>query len=146
MSARDEPAADQDQTTSEAQTEQAARVLAVTLRAGDCVLLIGPLGAGKTAFVRGLADGLGASGGAVSSPTFALVHHYHGGRLPLVHADLYRLAGTTAEELGLEDPSARAGVVAIEWPDRLTHAMSGAITVTIDPTGETTRRIRIERR
>jgi tRNA threonylcarbamoyladenosine biosynthesis protein TsaE len=78
-------------TASEEETQAIARELSATLRAGDVVLLSGDLGAGKTTFVRGLADGLGIDPREVSSPTFTLVHEYRGNGLTLYHADLYRL-------------------------------------------------------
>jgi len=128
-------------TRSEEETAAVARALAETLRAGDVILLSGTLGAGKTAFVRGLAAGLGIDPDEVSSPTFTLVHEYRGGRLPLYHADLYRLERVAAEELGLEEMGAADGVLAIEWPDRLAHAIPGAREVHIDIVGDSTRRI-----
>jgi tRNA threonylcarbamoyladenosine biosynthesis protein TsaE len=118
-----------------------ARELASTLDAGDVVLLSGELGAGKTAFVRGLATGLGIDADEVFSPTFTLVHEYRGGRLTLYHADLYRLEKAATDDIGLEEMGATDGVLAIEWPDRLTHALPSAITVDIHITGDTTRRI-----
>ena len=130
-------------THSEEETQAVAYALAAGLEAGDVLLLSGDLGAGKTAFVRGLAAGLGCSPGDVSSPTFTLVHEYRGGRLTLYHADLYRLQRTGAEELGLDERSVAAGVLAVEWPDRLTHPMHGAVRVGMDITGETSRRILI---
>ena len=90
-------------TESEEQTSAVARELAGGLAAGDVVLLEGNLGAGKTAFVRGLADGLGIDISEVSSPTFTLVHEYRGGRLTLYHVDLYRLDRAATEDLGLEE-------------------------------------------
>ena len=78
-------------TASEEETQAVARELSATLRAGDVVLLSGDLGAGKTTFVRGLAEGLGIDPREVSSPTFTLVQEYRGGRVTLVHVDLYRL-------------------------------------------------------
>ena len=126
---------------SEDATLAIAQALASGLKPGAVLLLSGPLGAGKTAFVRGLAAGLGIDPDEVSSPTFTLVHEYRGGRLPLFHADLYRLERTSAEDLGLEEPRVAAGVLAIEWPDRLTHALPMAVTVSIDIVDETTRRI-----
>ena len=130
-------------TRSQDDTERLAATLAATLRGGDVVLLSGPLGAGKTTFVRGLARGLGVDPGEVSSPTFTLVHEYRGGRLRLFHADLYRLGTAAAEDLGLDELGVRTGVLAIEWPDRLGHAFRGAIEVTITVVDETTRRIAI---
>ena len=128
-------------THSEEETQQLAVDLARTLRPGDVLLLTGDLGAGKTAFVRGLAIGLGIDPGEISSPTFTLVHEYSGGRLTLYHADLYRLEKTATEELGLEEMGAGDGVLAIEWPDRLRHDMPGAMSVTIEIVDEGTRRI-----
>ncbi len=113
-------------TRSEEETEDVARALAPSLAAGDVLLLSGGLGAGKTAFVRGLAEGLGIDPGEVASPTFTLIHEYRGGRLALYHADLYRLERTATEDIGLEEMGVADGVLAIEWPDRLTHAMPGA--------------------
>ena len=120
-----------------------ARELARMLTAGDVILLSGNLGAGKTAFVRGLAAGLGIDPEEVSSPTFTIVHEYKGGRLPLYHADLYRLERTATEDIGLEEMGGKDGVLAIEWPDRLTHPLPGARTVQIDLVDETTRRITV---
>ena len=132
-------------THSEDETEAVARTLAVALNAGDVLLLSGNLGAGKTAFVRGLAAGLGIDPDDVSSPTFTLVHEYRGGRLTLYHADLYRLERTAAEDIGLEEMGVEDGVLAIEWPDRLTHEMPGAVRVSLEITSDTERRITVER-
>lgn len=102
-------------TRSEAETEDLAAALAPKLCKGDVLLLRGEMGAGKTAFVRGLARGMGVCG--VSSPTFALINRYEGGRVPLTHMDLYRLAGAReVEEIGFAD-ALEEGVSAIEWPD-----------------------------
>ena len=128
-------------THSEEDTAAIAAELAGQLQPGAILLLAGQLGAGKTAFVRGLAGGLGIDPDDVSSPTFTLVHEYRGGRLTLYHADLYRLEKTTTEDLGLEEKVVAEGVLAIEWPDRLTHPLPGAMTVTIDIVDDTTRRI-----
>jgi tRNA threonylcarbamoyladenosine biosynthesis protein TsaE len=128
-------------THSEEETQQVARELASTLAAGDVLLLSGNLGAGKTAFVRGLAEGLGIDPGEVSSPTFTLIHEYRGGRLTLYHADLYRLERAATEDIGLEEIGASDGVLAIEWPGRLTHGIPGARAVAIEIVDETTRRI-----
>ena len=130
---------------SQDETERLAATLAAELRAGDVLLLSGPLGAGKTAFVRGLARGLGVDPEEVSSPTFTLVHDYHGGRLRLFHADLYRLGTAAAEDLGLDELGVRVGVLAIELPDRLGHAFRGAIEVEIAIEDETTRRLGVRR-
>ena len=130
-------------TRSEDETASLARDLAATLRAGDVLLLSGNLGAGKTAFVRGLAAGLGIDPLDVSSPTFTLVHEYRGGRLTLYHVDLYRLERAATEDLGLEELGARDGVLAIEWPDRLTHSLPAAKNVRLEIVDDQTRRISI---
>jgi tRNA threonylcarbamoyladenosine biosynthesis protein TsaE len=130
-------------THAEDETAQVARALAETLAAGDVLLLSGNLGAGKTAFVRGLAEGLGIAPGEISSPTFTLVHEYGGGRLALYHVDLYRLDRAATTDLGLEELGVADGVLAIEWPDRLTHDLPGARLVTIEIVDETTRRISV---
>src|SRR5215216_6169259 len=90
-------------TRSEEETAAVARELASRLKAGDVLLLSGNLGAGKTAFVRGLAEGLGIDPSEVSSPTFTLVHEYRGDGLTLYHADLYRLERAATDDLGLEE-------------------------------------------
>jgi tRNA threonylcarbamoyladenosine biosynthesis protein TsaE len=130
-------------TESEDETAEVARTLGATLTPGTVLLLSGQLGAGKTAFVRGLAAGLGIDPEDVCSPTFTLVHEYRGGRLPLYHADLYRLEKTAAEDLGLEEKRVLEGVLAIEWPDRLIHDIPAAIRVEMTIEGDTTRRIRL---
>jgi len=118
------------QTSSESETAAVGRELAATLAAGDVVLLYGDLGAGKTAFVRGLAEGLGIDAGDVSSPTFTLMQEYRGGRLLLQHVDLYRLNDPREiDDLGLEE--LEDAVVAIEWADRLSRPIAGATTVRI---------------
>ena len=96
-------------------------------------------------FVRGVADGLGLGGDAVTSPTFTLVHEYTGGRLPLVHLDLYRLDAADLDEIGLDPELAARGVVVIEWADRLRHAVAGAVRVTIADRGDDAREITIGR-
>jgi tRNA threonylcarbamoyladenosine biosynthesis protein TsaE len=130
-------------TRSEDETQQYARELAGQLKPGDVLLLSGDLGAGKTTFVRGLAEGLGIDPGAVSSPTFTLVHEYRGGRLPLFHADLYRLTSAATDEIGLEEIGATEGVLAIEWPERLAHDLPGARTIRLEAVDENTRRITV---
>lgn len=111
-------------THSERETAAVARELAGSLSAGTVVLLIGPLGAGKTAFVRGLAEGLGVRPDAVSSPTFTLLQEYRGGRVPLVHVDLYRLDDPRdIDDLGLDEIGVD-GVVAIEWADKLPRPLA----------------------
>jgi tRNA threonylcarbamoyladenosine biosynthesis protein TsaE len=127
--------------SSEEETRTLAARLAEHLRPGSVLLLTGDLGAGKTAFVRGLAEGLGLDAGAVTSPTFTLVHEYRGGRLPLIHVDLYRLDTADLAEIGLDEDLAAAGVVAVEWPERLTRPIAGAVRITIRDLGGDTREI-----
>ena len=106
-------------TATEAETTAVGRALAATLTAGTTVLLFGELGAGKTAFVRGLAEGLGIDPGDVSSPTFTIVQEYRGPALTLQHVDLYRLSPAEAADLALDDLLDGPTVMAIEWPERL---------------------------
>jgi len=117
-------------THSEADTAAVGRDLARALTRGAAVLVSGDLGAGKTAFVRGLAEGLGIDPADVTSPTFTLIQEYRSGRVPLFHVDLYRLNDAREiEELGLE--MADEGVLAIEWAEKLPRAIPGAIVVRI---------------
>jgi tRNA threonylcarbamoyladenosine biosynthesis protein TsaE len=130
-------------TRSEEETTTVGRELAGTLRSGDVVLLHGELGAGKTAFVRGLAEGLRISPDAVSSPTFTLIQEYRGGRLPLFHVDLYRLDDPREiDDLGLEEIAAD-GVLAIEWAEKLPRTAEDAIHVTIEHVDGNLRTIRV---
>jgi tRNA threonylcarbamoyladenosine biosynthesis protein TsaE len=131
-------------TRSERETAALAEALARELRPGDVLLISGTLGAGKTAFVRGLAEGLGFDPRDVSSPTFTLVHEYRGGRLTLYHVDLYRLDRAATDDLGLDELGVRDGVLAIEWPERLSHTLDGARPIQIEIIDDTTRRIGIE--
>jgi tRNA threonylcarbamoyladenosine biosynthesis protein TsaE len=104
---------------SEAETISLARKLGSALPEGSWILLMGPLGAGKTAFVRGLAEGLGIDPRLVHSPTFTLVSEYKGERT-LAHVDLYRIEkDAELDELGLEDLLERDLIVAVEWGERL---------------------------
>ena len=128
---------------SEQETRDIASALARDLAMGSVLLLTGDLGAGKTAFVRGLAAGLGIDPGEVTSPTFTLVHEYRGGRLPLIHVDLYRLDRADLDEIGLDEDLAASGVIAIEWAERLSRAIKSAITVTIADRGGDQRDIEI---
>jgi len=131
-------------TNSEAETSAAGRELAGTLTAGAVVLLRGDLGAGKTAFVRGMAEGLGIAPGEVTSPTFTLVQEYRGGRLPLYHVDLYRLRPVEADDLGLDEITLAGGVTAIEWPERLPRPIADALVVHLEHVEGDQRRVCIE--
>jgi tRNA threonylcarbamoyladenosine biosynthesis protein TsaE len=131
-------------THSEAETSALASEFGRSLTAGAVILLSGDLGAGKTAFVRGLAEGLGIDPGLVSSPTFTLIQEYRGGRLPLHHVDLYRLRSIEVDDLGLDDLTLEAGVTAIEWPDRLPHEWPSVVHVHIDHGDGDTRTIQID--
>ena len=128
---------------SEDDTRAIAAALAPRLAPGAVILLSGDLGAGKTAFVRGLAEGLGLDPAEVTSPTFTLVHEYRGGRLPLIHVDLYRLDRAELDEIGLDQDLAATGVTAVEWAERLTRAIPDAVVVRILDQGEDLRSIEI---
>jgi len=130
-------------TSSEEATSEAGRSFAAELRVGDVVLIDGPLGAGKTAFVRGIAEGLGADPAEVSSPTFTILQQYQG-RPMLYHADLYRLTQAEAADLGLEE-TGLDGVLAVEWPDRWVAQPRAAIQVGIEDLGGAERKITIRR-
>lgn len=128
-------------TQSESDTEAIGRQLGPSLVIGSTILLRGELGAGKTAFVRGLAEGLGLSGDEVSSPTFTLIQEYRGA-IPLFHVDLYRISSIEADDLGLDELT-QQGIVAIEWAEKLARAPEGAIEVQIEDLGGDERRITI---
>ena len=133
-------------TKSPEQTELLGKKLAELLRPGDVIAYYGDLGAGKTAFTRGLAAGLGIRE-AVTSPTYTIVNEYLSGRMPLVHFDMYRLS--SSEELfdiGWEDYLARGGVCAVEWSENVADALTDAISITIekDPAQRDWRKITIE--
>jgi tRNA threonylcarbamoyladenosine biosynthesis protein TsaE len=131
-------------THSEPETAGVGRDLAPALVAGSVVLLRGDLGAGKTAFVRGLAEGLGVAADDVSSPTFTLMQEYRGGRVPLVHVDLYRLDDPREiDDLGLEEIGETC-VLAIEWAEKWRHPPADAVRVAIAHAGEAERLITIE--
>ena len=131
-------------TNSPEQTEALGERLAQQLQPGAVIAYLGDLGAGKTAFTRGLARGLG-SAERVTSPTYTIVNEYLGGRMPLFHFDMYRL-GSSDElfDIGWEDYLARGGVCAVEWSENVADAMENALTVKIEKTGETSRAITIE--
>ena len=130
----------------EAETEAIGARLAAALSPGAVVAYLGDLGMGKTVFTRGLAAGLGYKG-RVTSPTFAIVNEYEGGRLPLFHFDMYRLESSDALfDIGWEDYLERGGVCAVEWSENVADAMpEGTVYVTIEraPEGENARIITI---
>ena len=133
-------------TKSPEQTELLGKKLAELLRPGDVIAYYGDLGAGKTAFTRGLAAGLGIRE-CVTSPTYTIVNEYLSGRMPLFHFDMYRLS--SSEELfdiGWEDYLARGGVCAVEWSENVEDALTDAISITIekDPAQLDWRKITIE--
>lgn len=128
------------------ETEAVGEALAQTLLPGDVIAFQGDLGAGKTAFTRGIARGLGISG-PVTSPTYTLVNEYPDGRLPLFHFDLYRLGGSDELfELGWEDYLSRGGVCAVEWSEHVSDALENPIVVSIDrePGSDELRRITVK--
>src|SRR3954451_11633549 len=127
------------------ETEALGRKLARLLFPSAVVALIGPLGAGKTHFVRAVVEGLGGDGRRVSSPTFALIHEYPA-RLPVYHFDTYRLPDEAAfADLGVAEYFDGDGVCLVEWADRVAGVLPVEhVRVTIEPTGETARRFLIE--
>ena len=131
-------------THSPLQTEQVGMELAGRLTPGTVIAYRGDLGAGKTAFTRGLARGLGCSE-PVTSPTYTIVNEYLSGRLPLFHFDMYRLrSADDLWDIGWDDYLERGGVCAVEWSENVTEAMENAITVTIEKLGEFQRKITVE--
>ena len=114
------------------ETQALGKKLAESLRPGDVIAYFGDLGAGKTAFTRGIAEGLGVSE-QVTSPTYTIVNEYLSGRLPLFHFDMYRL-GSSDElfDIGWEDYLARGGVCAVEWSENVEDALQDAIRITIE--------------
>jgi tRNA threonylcarbamoyladenosine biosynthesis protein TsaE len=129
----------------EADTAAAGQSLAKELKPGTTVLLLGDLGAGKTAFVRGLAAGFGIDPDEVSSPTFTIVQEYRGPRLTLQHVDLYRLSSAEIDDLALEDLLDDRTVMAIEWAERLPARPFGPIVVVRLSSHATGREIAISR-
>ena len=131
-------------TNSPVETEALGAALAARLVPGTILAYRGDLGAGKTAFTRGLARGLGSTD-LVTSPTYTIVNEYLGGRLPLFHFDMYRLRSSEdLWDIGWEDYLDREGICAVEWSENVADAMEGAVTVTIEKLGEDSRRITIE--
>ena len=131
-------------TNSPEETEKVGAALGKILNPGTVLAYRGDLGAGKTAFTRGLAKGLGCTD-MVTSPTYTIVNEYLGGRLPLFHFDMYRLG--SAEDLwdiGWDDYLDRGGICAVEWSENVAEAMEDPVTVTIEKLGDTSRRITLE--
>ena len=131
-------------TNSPQETESVAERLAKELQPGAVIAYRGDLGAGKTAFTRGLARGLGYPE-PVTSPTYTIVNEYLGGRLPLFHFDMYRLRSSDdLWDIGWEDYLDRGGVCAVEWSENVADAMEDPILITIEKLGEDSRRITLE--
>ena len=131
-------------TKTPSETEAVGAALARVLQPGAVIAYRGDLGAGKTAFTRGLAKGLGVKEN-VTSPTFTIVNEYLSGSMPLFHFDMYRL-GSEDElfDIGWEDYLERGGVCAVEWSENVWGAMEDAIVITISRLDEDTRKIEIE--
>ena len=126
------------------QTEQIGAALGEQLQPGTVIAYEGDLGAGKTAFTRGLAQGLGCRE-QVTSPTYTIVNEYLGGRLPLFHFDMYRLrCADDLWDIGWEDYLDRRGVCAVEWSENVREALEDPMVIRIEKTGEESRRITIE--
>ena len=131
-------------TNSPLETEAIGAALSKILTPGTVIAYRGDLGAGKTAFTRGLARGLGVND-PVTSPTYTIVNEYLGGRMPLFHFDMYRLhSADDLWDIGWEDYLERGGICAVEWSENVDDAMENAVWVTIHKTGEASRRIEIE--
>ena len=131
-------------TNSTAETEKLGAALAAKLLPGTVIAYRGDLGAGKTAFTRGLARGLGCTD-LVTSPTYTIVNEYLGGRLPLFHFDMYRLRSSEdLWDIGWEDYLERGGICAVEWSENVADAMEDAVVITIEKLGEDSRKITIE--
>ena len=131
-------------TNSPAETEAVGVALGQVLQPGAVIAYRGDLGAGKTAFTRGLARGLGC-GEQVTSPTYTIVNEYLTGRMPLFHFDMYRLkSADDLWDIGWDDYLERGGVCAVEWSENVEDAMEDAIYVTIEKTGIDSRQITIE--
>lgn len=131
-------------THSPAETEALGAALANILPPGTVLAYEGDLGAGKTAFTRGLAAGLGCTD-MVTSPTYTIVNEYLSGRLPLFHFDMYRLASSDdLWDIGWEDYLDRGGICAVEWSENVRDAMENAVCVRIEKLDGDSRRITIE--
>ena len=132
-------------TNSENETQEVAKQVAERLQAGDAILYHGEMGAGKTAFTKGLAEYFGTEE-EVTSPTFALVHEYPG-RVPIFHFDLYRISGfDDLYAIGFFDYLDRGGILAVEWSENipdLESELENVITISIEKLGENERRITV---
>ena len=114
------------------ETQALGQKLASRLAPGDVIAYFGDLGAGKTAFTRGLAQGLGITD-PVTSPSYTIVNEYLSGRIPLFHFDMYRLSSSDELfDIGWEDYLSRGGVCAVEWSENVEDALQDAIRVTIE--------------
>ena len=131
-------------TNSPTETEAIGERLGKLLPGGTVIAYEGDLGAGKTAFTRGLARGLGYCD-PVTSPTYTIVNDYLGGRLPLFHFDMYRLRSSDdLWDIGWEDYLERGGICAVEWSENVADALENALVVRIEKTGDESRRITLE--
>ena len=131
-------------TNSPEQTEKVGQALGNAIKPGTVIAYRGDLGAGKTAFTRGLARGLGSQE-LVTSPTYTIVNEYLGGRMPLFHFDMYRLhSSDDLWDIGWEDYLERNGVCAVEWSENVADALEDPVFITIEKLGEDSRRITIE--
>ena len=131
-------------TNSPRETEVVGEALAKNLQPGAVIAYRGDLGAGKTAFTRGLARGLGYVE-PVTSHTYTIVNEYLGGRLPLFHFDMYRLASSDdLWDIGWEDYLDRGGICAVEWSENVADALEDPVLITIEKLGEDARRITLE--
>ena len=131
-------------TNSPAETEAIGAALGKIINPGTVIAYRGDLGAGKTAFTRGLAKGLGCTE-IVTSPTYTIVNEYLGGRIPLFHFDMYRLRSSDdLFDIGWEDYLERGGVCAVEWSENVDDAMEDALYITIEKLGEESRKITVE--
>ena len=131
-------------TNSPAETEAIGAALGNIIKPGTVIAYRGDLGAGKTAFTRGLAKGLGCTE-IITSPTYTIVNEYLGGRIPLFHFDMYRLRSSDdLFDIGWEDYLDRGGVCAVEWSENVEDAMEDALYITIEKLGEDSRRTTLE--
>ena len=128
-------------TNSPEETEALGAALGRVLRPGTVIAYSGDLGAGKTAFTRGIARGLGV-GDIVTSPTYTIVNEYENGRIPLFHFDMYRLSSSDELfDIGWEDYLARGGVCAVEWSENVADALENPLLIHIEKLGDTSRKI-----